>query len=59
VTADADRPLAARLAEVRAKVGAAQLDDDDLLLLAFEEISRTTTYEERAYGAGRPCTPSS
>jgi hypothetical protein len=41
------------------KAGRTVLGDDDLLLLACEEISRTTTYEELNYTSGTSCTESS
>ena len=36
---------------VTRKMGKRQLDDDDLVLLACEEISRTVTHEEKNYRA--------
>jgi hypothetical protein len=55
VTEFREQPLAERAAAARAKSGAEMLTDDDLLALALDEISRTITYEERSYGAGRSC----
>ena len=37
---------------VTRKMGRQCLTDDDLLLLACEEISRTVTHEEKHYQAG-------
>ena len=48
--------LPASVAATRQRIGSIMLADDDLLLLAFEEIARTTTYEEQSYRADRPCT---
>ncbi|MCU0610091.1 MAG: hypothetical protein MUF22_10040 [Chitinispirillaceae bacterium] len=39
--------------ETRQKIGRQQLDDNDLVILACEEISRTFTHEEKNYAAGR------
>jgi hypothetical protein len=36
---------------VTRKMGKKPLDDDDLILLACEEISRTVTHEEKNYRA--------
>jgi hypothetical protein len=36
---------------VTRKMGKKPLDDDDLMLLACEEISRTVTHEEKNYQA--------
>jgi hypothetical protein len=36
---------------VTRKMGKKPLDDDDLVLLACEEISRTVTHEEKDYQA--------
>jgi hypothetical protein len=50
-----DRPLADCVADLRAKIGAVPLDNNDILLLALDEISRTITHEELAYSTGKPC----
>lgn len=54
-----DVPFTEALSLTRGKVGRFALDDDDLLLLACEEISHTTTYEEKNYTTGSACTESS
>ena len=41
--------------QAKLKCGTAPLSDEDQLLLAFEEISRTVTYEELHYGTGQSC----
>ena len=43
-------------AAVKEKCARTPLEDSDLLLLAYEEISRTTSYEEKEYLTDRPCT---
>ena len=34
---------------VKEKIGRRQLEDDEMIVLAVEEISRTFTHEERGY----------
>ena len=46
---DRNRELIEMYNQVRAKCGTGRLTDEELLLLACEEISRTTTYRELGY----------
>jgi hypothetical protein len=55
VNAAEESSLAGQAAQLRARAGAAPLSDDDLFVLALDEITRTTTYQERAYGTGSSC----
>jgi hypothetical protein len=55
VSAQRDVSFLQTVEALRARLGSLMLGDDDLLLLAYEEISRTTTYEEQAYHADRSC----
>ena len=41
--------LSERATEIKNGCGVRYLNRDDLLILALEEISRTTTYEELCY----------
>jgi hypothetical protein len=54
-TQQRDSGLLRSVAALQKKAGTVRLSDDDLLLLAYEEISRTTTYEEQSYHPDRPC----
>ncbi len=43
--------------DIRRRIGSVMLSDDDLILLALEEIARTTTYEEQSYRQTGYATP--
>ncbi len=55
MTAQRNNELLWSVAALQKKTGNARLSDDDLLLLAYEEISRTTTHEEQSYHPDLPC----
>jgi hypothetical protein len=46
---DSAQEFARYIEEIQKKTGTELLSDDDLLVLAAEQISRTFTYEERGY----------
>ncbi|MBN1575704.1 MAG: hypothetical protein JW913_04080 [Chitinispirillaceae bacterium] len=55
MTGQRNMSLLQAAAVTRKNMGTSCLSDDDLLLFAYDEISRTTTYEEQSYRADRPC----
>ncbi|MBN1759912.1 MAG: hypothetical protein JW863_16415 [Chitinispirillaceae bacterium] len=50
-----NREMLAAVEQIRDKCGRQRLTDEELLLLAGEEISRTTTFKELRYCSDQPC----
>jgi hypothetical protein len=57
MTSAPEPSFAAAVATAKKKCGSMRLTNEELLLLACDEISRTTTWEERSYATGGSCPP--